>query len=152
MEAFCEIVFGCVWLCVIVWFTLTLNFWYLKLKNGLVFFSENGGWFFLILCYHAKHLQQIHWNKIFCTMYGLCMMLTIPTSSWNWQFCTFMLINFSVWVRILKTGAEIKILYLFCPWKYEKNHCRNFQYCPDSQLGQKQLDTRFISVLCTWDI
>ena len=42
------------WLCVIVWFTLTLNFLYLKLKNGLVFF-----WFFLILCYHARHLQQI---------------------------------------------------------------------------------------------
>ena len=28
-------------LCVIVWFTLTLNFWYVKLKNGLIFFS---GW------------------------------------------------------------------------------------------------------------
>ena len=25
-------------LCLIVWFTLTLNFWYVKLKNGLIFF------------------------------------------------------------------------------------------------------------------
>ena len=29
-----------------MWLTLTLNFWYLKLKNGLIYFSEDGGWFF----------------------------------------------------------------------------------------------------------
>ena len=27
----------CIWLCAIVWFTLTLDFWYLKQKNGLFF-------------------------------------------------------------------------------------------------------------------
>ena len=67
-------------LCVIVWFTLTLNFWYVKLKNGLIFFLWLEADFFLIPCYHPKHLQQIHWNKIFCNMYGLGMMLTMKTS------------------------------------------------------------------------
>ena len=52
-------------LCVIVWFTLTLNFWYLKLKNFL-----SMRLIFLILCYHARHLQQIHWSKLLCGMYG----------------------------------------------------------------------------------
>ena len=47
-----------------------VNFGYLKLKNNLIFFW---GWFFLILCYHTRHLQQIHWNKI------LCMMLSVAT-------------------------------------------------------------------------
>ena len=66
------------WLCVILWFTLTLNFWYLKLKTDSfnvcfkkiwtncssdtilqfvqvflkqTLFSEDMGWFFFILCY-----------------------------------------------------------------------------------------------------
>ena len=34
------------------------------------FFSEVRGCFF-ILCYHTKHLQQIHWIEKFCRMYGL---------------------------------------------------------------------------------
>ena len=66
-------------LCLIVWFTLTLNFWYLKLKNGLIYFSEDGGWFFLILCYHARHLQQIHWNTNLCRMYGLVLIASVAT-------------------------------------------------------------------------
>ena len=36
--------------------------------------------FFFIPCFHAKHLQQIHWNKIFCRMYGLGITLTMTTS------------------------------------------------------------------------
>ena len=31
-------------------------------------------------CYQTRHLQQIHWNKIFCRMYGLGVMLTMATS------------------------------------------------------------------------
>ena len=49
-----------------------------KLKNSLILFSEVGGWF-LIPSYHKRHLQQINWNKIFCRMYGLVVMLIIPT-------------------------------------------------------------------------
>ena len=39
------------------------------------------GWklIFLILCYHARHLQQIYWNKFFCGMYGLAVMLSLAT-------------------------------------------------------------------------
>ena len=59
------------WFCVIVWFTLTLNFWYLKLKNILIFSLRLEADFFLILCYHPRHLQQIHWSKLLCGMYGL---------------------------------------------------------------------------------
>ena len=62
------------WLCVIVWFTLTLNFWYLKLKNILIFFW---GWrvIFLIQCYQARHL---HWNKLLSWMYGLAVIVSVP--------------------------------------------------------------------------
>ena len=45
------------------------------------FFFEVGGRFFLSPCYHARYLQQIHWFKIFCRMYGLVVMLTILTMS-----------------------------------------------------------------------
>ena len=31
-----------------------------KLKKGLISVFEVGGSFFLILCYHARYLQQIH--------------------------------------------------------------------------------------------
>ena len=50
-------------------------------ENGLFLFW---GWrlnFFLSPCHHERHLQQIHWFKIFCRMYGLVVMLTIPSSS-----------------------------------------------------------------------
>jgi hypothetical protein len=45
------------------------------------FFFEVGAWIFLSPCHHARHLQQVHWLKIFCRMYGLVVMLTIPRSS-----------------------------------------------------------------------
>ena len=58
------------WLRVIVWFTLTLIFLYLKLKSShLLLWTEAD--FFLILCYHARHLQQIPLSKLLCGMYGL---------------------------------------------------------------------------------
>ena len=69
------------WLCVIVWFTLNLNFWYLNLKLPPLFFW---GWrlIFLILCYHAKHLQQIHCSKL-CAEY----MVWLPNRHWqDWTF------------------------------------------------------------------
>ena len=53
----------------------------IEIKNGLSFFSEVGGRIFLSPCYQARLLQQIYWFKIFCRMYGLIMMLTIPRSS-----------------------------------------------------------------------
>ena len=37
--------------------------------------------FILSPCYHTKHLKQIHWSTIFCRMYGLVVMLTIPRST-----------------------------------------------------------------------
>ena len=49
-------------------------------------FSKTKKWprleadFFLIPCYHEKHLQQIYCNKIFGRMYGLGVMLTMTTS------------------------------------------------------------------------
>ena len=62
-------------LCVIVWFTPTL-----KLKDDLIFFW---GWLFFIQCYYPKHFQLIHWNKLFCRMYGLGVMLTMKTSKFQ---------------------------------------------------------------------
>ena len=44
------------------------------------FFFDVEGWFFFISCYHLKRLRKIHWNKIFCGMYGLGVMLTMTTS------------------------------------------------------------------------
>ena len=32
-------------------------------------------------CYHKRHLQQIHWNQIFCRMYGLSVIGSVPTST-----------------------------------------------------------------------
>ena len=29
-------------------------------------------------CYHAKHLQQIHWSKLLCGMYGLTAKSSVP--------------------------------------------------------------------------
>ena len=62
---------NCVWLCLIIWFILILNFLYLN-KKPASFFSEVRGCFFLILCYHARHLQQIH-----CRIYGLVVIVCI---------------------------------------------------------------------------
>ena len=30
-------------------------------------------------CYNTKNFEQIHWNQLFCGMYGLAVMLTIST-------------------------------------------------------------------------
>ena len=62
---------------------LTEKFWgqnpNLKKKYGLILLFEVGGWMFLSPCYHAQHLQQIHWIQIFCKMYGLAVNLSVPT-------------------------------------------------------------------------
>ena len=51
-----------------------------KNKNSLkIFFLRLEAEFFLSPCYHARHLQQIHWNQIFCKMHGLASNLSIPT-------------------------------------------------------------------------
>ena len=49
----------------IVWFTLTLNVWYLKVKMASFVFLGMEVYFF-ILFYQARHLQQIHWSKLLC--------------------------------------------------------------------------------------
>ena len=54
----------------IVWFTQTQNFLYLKLKMASFIFLMKMPTFFLILCYHARHLQQIDWSKLLCGMYS----------------------------------------------------------------------------------
>ena len=41
-------------LCVLVWFTLTLNFWYVKPKKRPHFFSEFGSWFYFDLMLSGK--------------------------------------------------------------------------------------------------
>ena len=33
------------------------------------------------LCYHARHLQQIHLNKLFCGMYGFTAKSSVPPST-----------------------------------------------------------------------
>ena len=38
-----------------------------KTKNGLIYFSEDESFFFVD---PARHLQQIHWSKLFCGMYS----------------------------------------------------------------------------------
>ena len=49
-------------------------------EKTALFFLRLEAKFFMSPCYHARHLQQIHCFKIFCRMYGLIVMLTIPTS------------------------------------------------------------------------
>ena len=49
-------------------------------KHPFFLFLRLEAEFFLSPC-HARHLQQIHWFKIFCRMFGLVVMLTIPKSS-----------------------------------------------------------------------
>ena len=62
-------------------FEVEIPIWnYFFWKNGL-FFLRSEAEFFLSPCYHARHLQQFQWFKIFCRMYGLVVMLTIPTST-----------------------------------------------------------------------
>ena len=67
----------CVWLCLIVWFTLTLNFWYLKLKKHLIFFLRLEAVFFGPILSLTRHLQQIHWIENFCRMYGLAVIASV---------------------------------------------------------------------------
>ena len=45
--------------------------WYLKLKTASFIFLRMEADFSFILCYHASHLQQIHWSKLLCGMFGL---------------------------------------------------------------------------------
>jgi hypothetical protein len=67
-------------------FFLKLEISRLKSQFDFFFFFKKGFFwrleanFFLSPCYLARHLQQIHCFKIFCRMYGLVVMLTIPTS------------------------------------------------------------------------
>jgi hypothetical protein len=41
-----------------------------KTKKQLHFSLRFKANFFMILCYHARHLLQIHWSKLLCGMYG----------------------------------------------------------------------------------
>ena len=34
-------------------------------------------------CYHARHLQQIHWTKLFCGMYGFTAKLSVATCDYR---------------------------------------------------------------------
>ena len=60
---------------------LQVIFWHLKLKKGLKYFFRMEAEFFLILCYHERHSQQVYKNEIFYRMYGLAVMLTISSST-----------------------------------------------------------------------
>ena len=61
-------------------FEIFIFFFFFFLNGLFYFFFEVGDWIFLSPCYHARHLQQTHWFKIFSRMYGLVVMLTIPRS------------------------------------------------------------------------
>ena len=39
---------------------------------------NHGGQKLLCQCYNRNNFEQIHWNKLFCGMYGLAVMLSIP--------------------------------------------------------------------------
>ena len=49
-----------------------------KTKKRPHFFSKVRGCFF-ILCYHARHLQQIHSDENFCRMYVLSTIVSVAT-------------------------------------------------------------------------
>ena len=34
-------------------------------------------------CYHARHLQQIHWSKLLCGMYGFTAKSSVPTFDYH---------------------------------------------------------------------
>ena len=48
-----------------------------KTKKWPHFFFWGYMLFFLILCYHTRHLEQIHWNENFCRMYGLAVIASV---------------------------------------------------------------------------
>ena len=54
------------------------KFFIFKTKKRTHFLPEVRGWFF-ILCYHARHLQQIYWSKLLCGMYGFTAKSSIAT-------------------------------------------------------------------------
>ena len=62
-------------------FEVEIPIWKKKIKKTAPFFLRMEAEFFFSPCYHARHLQQIHLFKIFCRMYCLVLMLTIPRSS-----------------------------------------------------------------------
>ena len=51
-------------------------FWY---EIEVSFFLRLEADFFVLSCYHARHLQQIHWNENFCRMFGLAV---IASDAW----------------------------------------------------------------------
>ena len=84
------------WLCVIVWFTLTLNFWYLKLKNGLIFFW---GWRLIFLSYVIMQDICIKFIEInFC--FG-CMV-------WPWFFGCSKIEHLSILMRYWFKSQTLK--------------------------------------------
>ena len=68
--------FDCVWL---YGFCPDPKFFIFETEKGFIYFSEDGGWYFMILCYCASHLQQIHWSKLLCGMYGLTAKSSVAT-------------------------------------------------------------------------
>ena len=59
--------------------------WPHKTKKTGSFFYEIEVSFF-ILFHHARHLQQIHWYKIFCGMYGFAVMFIFFSISFFFLF------------------------------------------------------------------
>jgi hypothetical protein len=93
------------WLCVILWFTLTLNFWYIKLKTASFIFLRMEADFF-ILCYLARYLQHIHWSKLLCGMYGL----TAKSSVSRLNIC-------QILMRFTNIKKHTKYQSIMLPWK-----------------------------------
>ena len=91
-----------VWLCLILWFTMGPIFWYLKLKTPH---------FFLRL--EARHLQEIHWYGNFCWMYGLALIVSIPTLNTCQILMRFMrlLMVTEAWNPALRAKSWIQLLW-----------------------------------------
>ena len=99
------------WLCVVVWFTLTLNFWYLKLKNNLVFFLRMEAdvfWFYLITQDICNKFIEI--NFCFGRMVWLWLHLfqhwIFVKYWWDYFFTLYVTLRIvSQWVQILPFGS-----------------------------------------------
>ena len=74
-----------------------------KTKKWFHSFLRSETDFFLILCYHARHLQQIHLNENFCRMYSVGVIASVATLN----ICQILMRCMCEGARIfVQTGAE----------------------------------------------
>ena len=80
----------------------------------------------MILCYHTKHLKQVHWNENFCRLYRLAKILSVARLNicqilirwvdyFCYALCTIVVLSSFLMGASLCT-ANLKNIVFFGPW------------------------------------